>query len=162
MTGKQLSIALIMVLLLTACTGDSGAGESTTTAPTSTTEAPVTSRRETTSTTAAVTSTTHQPTTTTAMASTTTQAEEEPTALITVANGSVDGGGLIEVTQGDEVQIQVISDIVDMAHLHGYDIAADVGPQLVGTIEFVADIPGLFELELEESGLELGRLQVSP
>lgn len=161
MTGKRLVLALPMVLLLTACAGDTVAEESVTTT-TSTADSSVTSEPDATTTRAAVTPTTVQPTTTIAVASTTTEAEAEPTALITVANGNVDGGGLIEVTEGEEVQIQVISDTVDMAHLHGYDIAADVGPDLVGTIEFVADIPGLFELELEESGLELGRLQVSP
>lgn len=147
MTGKRLVLALPMVLLLTACAGDTGAEESITTTI-STAVSPVTSEPDTTTTPAAVTPTT--------------QAEADTTALITVANGNVDGGGLIQVTEGEEVQIQVISDTIDMAHLHGYDIAADVGPKLVGTIEFVADIPGLFELELEESGLELGRLQVSP
>lgn len=153
MKVQRVASGLLAILLLSACVGDTGSDSSTTTPPPVTVETTVTSEPET-------TSTTGQPTTTTT--ATTTQPEDEPTAEITVENGTVDGGGLIEVTLGEELRILVLSDTVDMAHLHGYDIAAGVGPDLVGTLEFTADIPGLFELELEESGLELGTLQVSP
>jgi hypothetical protein len=81
---------------------------------------------------------------------------------VTVTGDQVIGGGRIDVDLGEEVRIVVTSDVEDEAHLHGYDLIAEVGPGLEGVIEFVADIPGIFELELEQSGLELARLQVTP
>ena len=160
MKRKRVSSGLLAILLLSACVADTGFVSSTTTPPPVAAETPITSEPATTSTTD--TPTPGQPTTTTTSPSTTTQSEEEPTGEITVEGSTVEGGGLIDVALGQEVRILVIADTVDMAHLHGYDIAVDVGPDLVGTLEFVADIPGLFELELEDSGLELGTLQVSP
>lgn len=123
------------------------------------------------SSTSQVTSTTTQrPTTTTEQSSvtTTTTSDVTPTSddgtvvEISVDEDQVEGGGQINIDQGTNVRIVVVSDVADEAHLHGYDLTADVGPGAEGVIEFVADIPGIFELELEQSGLELGRLQVAP
>ena len=43
-----------------------------------------------------------------------------------------------------------------------YDIFVDLEPGSTGVIEFVADIPGIFELELESSGVLLADLEVAP
>ncbi len=59
---------------------------------------------------------------------------------------------------GDAVAI--VSDVTDHAHLHGYDVVADVEPGKPAAIRFTAKIPGVFELELEELGKELARIQV--
>lgn len=64
------------------------------------------------------------------------------------------------VGHGTTVRIVVISDQPDEIHLHGYDLAAEVGPGKEGVIEFVADQIGLFELETHESGLILLQLEV--
>lgn len=53
----------------------------------------------------------------------------------------------VTVERGTTVRIVVTSDEPDELHLHGYDLYADVGPGEEGVIEFVADEPGLFELE---------------
>jgi hypothetical protein len=45
-------------------------------------------------------------------------------------------------------------------HVHGYDLTVDTVPGQPVTVEFTADIPGVFEVELEESKLPLTRLQV--
>ncbi len=79
---------------------------------------------------------------------------------ISVSSGSVTGGGRLEVALGDQVTIRVRSDVADEAHLHGYDIHADVGPDVVGEISFEATVPGIFEIELENGGLMLGELVV--
>lgn len=80
---------------------------------------------------------------------------------IEVTGTEVVGGGRISVAVGDDVTILVSADVVDEAHLHGYDLYADIGPGETGTIRFVASIPGVFELELESSGLLLAEVEVS-
>ncbi len=66
------------------------------------------------------------------------------------------------VKQGREVAIVVRSDLSDHIHLHGYDLMADVAPGSPARIQFVADTPGRFELELEDRGLQIADLEVRP
>ena len=69
--------------------------------------------------------------------------------------------GRIEVAKGQTVRITVTGDVADVAHVHGYDKAADLKPGTPVTIEFVADQDGLFEVETHETGLQLCQLVVS-
>jgi hypothetical protein len=66
----------------------------------------------------------------------------------------------VEVAVGDEVILVVSSDKPDEVHVHGYDQTDDVGPKERAEIEFTADIPGVFEVELEEAAQLLFELQV--
>jgi hypothetical protein len=66
------------------------------------------------------------------------------------------------VRRGRDVVIVVRSQLTDHVHLHGYDLMADVGPGKPGRIEFVADAPGGFEIELEDRGLLIAELEVRP
>ena len=66
----------------------------------------------------------------------------------------------VEVAVGDEVILVVSSDKPDEVHVHGYDETDDVGPKERAEIEFTADIPGVFEVELEEAAQLLFELQV--
>jgi hypothetical protein len=65
-----------------------------------------------------------------------------------------------EVALGDKVTIAVTSDASDEIHVHGYNKFKKVEAGQTATISFVANIPGAFEVELEESGLELLELRV--
>lgn len=107
----------------------------------------------------------HTTTSTTDTTSTTpeTSSEAPDGALIeiTVTDGNVEGGGRHEVSVGDTVTIRVTSDVADHVHVHGYDLMADVGPGSQAEITFSADIPGVWEVELEEARLALLELQVS-
>jgi heme/copper-type cytochrome/quinol oxidase subunit 2 len=76
------------------------------------------------------------------------------------AGGSITGGGRRSAALGQAVVIKVTSDIADEVHLHGYDKKADAAPGTVATITFVADKPGIFEVELEKKGLKLFELEV--
>jgi hypothetical protein len=69
--------------------------------------------------------------------------------------------GRIDVAKGQTVRITVTGDVADMAHVHGYDKAANLRPGMPVTIEFVADQDGLFEVETHETGLQLCQLVVS-
>ena len=96
--------------------------------------------------------------------STTTSASINTTDATTIevgyAGGTITGGGKRSAKLGQPVVIKVTSDIADEIHLHGYDKKADAGPGMVATITFVADKPGIFEVELEKKGLKLFELEV--
>lgn len=94
------------------------------------------------------------------------QATEEPTpeALqIEVVGGKVQGGPPdIEVKQGERARFTVTSDVPDHVHVHGYDVLRDVTAGGTARFDFKADIPGVFEIEFEEAGIEVARLRVEP
>ncbi len=80
---------------------------------------------------------------------------------LTVTTGSVSGEtDRVVVELGSEVRIEVTADVADEVHLHGYDLTVDTVPGRPVSVEFTADIPGVFEVELHGSGLLLTRLQV--
>ncbi|MDZ7673887.1 MAG: hypothetical protein U5K30_02290 [Acidimicrobiales bacterium] len=80
---------------------------------------------------------------------------------ITVSGGEVTGGGRHEVALGERVTLRVTSDIDDHVHLHGYDVFQDVAAGEAAELTFEADIPGVFEVELEDSVIQLVELEVS-
>jgi hypothetical protein len=88
---------------------------------------------------------------------------EVTTVRIVVRNGKVAGGlARAEVDQGKTVAIVVRSDIADEVHLHGYDKSVDVTPGKAARLVFVASIPGRFEVELEDRGLQIADIEVRP
>jgi hypothetical protein len=99
-----------------------------------------------------------------ASSSTTTSAPINTTGAVTIevgyAGGSITGGGRRSAALGQAVVIKVTSDVADEVHLHGYDKKADAAPGTVATITFIADKPGIFEVELEKKGLKLFELEV--
>jgi hypothetical protein len=98
-------------------------------------------------------STSGEPTTTTEPAT--------PAVEVRVAGGKVQGGVRREqVRRGDAVVLRVVADVADEVHLHGYDRSADVGPGKPAQISFTADIPGVFEVELEQRRQKLLELEV--
>ena len=112
-----------------------------------------------------VTETTQTQTTTeTDTERTPTTTEEEPTVVrVTVTGGAPDGGIAREtVDKGDRVVLVVSSDVADEVHLHGYDISRDVPAGGTVRIQFTANVPGRFEVELEERGIQVADLTVEP
>ena len=78
-----------------------------------------------------------------------------------VRDGAVAGGvQRAQVPLGADVVLLVDSDVADEVHVHGYDEQADVPAGGTEELRFVADVPGVFEVELERSGVLLVRLQV--
>jgi hypothetical protein len=127
------------VLALAACGGDDGsgtAGATTTTATATTTP-----------------TTTAGPTTTTRPAT--------PVIEVRVAGGKVQGGVRREqVRRGETVVLRVVADVTDHVHLHGYDLMADVAPGKPAEIRFTADLPGVWEVELEDRKQPLLTIEV--
>lgn len=90
-----------------------------------------------------------------------TEADVTITATLTDGEVTLDGDERVEVAVGDVVMLMISSDVAEEAHLHGYDILAEVGPDKDGMILFTADTPGRFEIEFETSGKFIAELTVS-
>ena len=155
---RWLALAVALAVTAVAC-GDSAstttggsvppATEATPTTVPATTEPPQTTSS----------TTTTAPTTT--MAPTTTALDK-----VVIVAGYVSGdvqveSDRVEVSLDSTVEIQVTGDLAEEVHVHGYDYFADIEPGQLATITFVADIPGIFEVELEDSRLLLFELEVS-
>lgn len=81
---------------------------------------------------------------------------------LTVAGGQVTGDtGRVEIPVGTTVRLTVTADAADQVHVHGFDLTQAVTPGQATQLEFVADQPGMFEVELHDAGSVLTRLQVS-
>ena len=78
---------------------------------------------------------------------------------VTVDGDEVSGDTEATVATGTDVTIEVTSDADDRIHVHGYDLYGEISDGS-GTVEFTADIPGVFEVELEEAGTILVELTV--
>jgi hypothetical protein len=140
MTVRILAVAALACVALAAA----GCGDDETAAPTAT----------------QAEQTTPVETTTTAPA--TTPAPQATTLTIVVNQGRPQGGiKTFTVKKGDRVALVVHSDTGDSVHLHGYNIERPL-QNGTGTIRFTATVPGRFEIELHESDVLLGNLQVEP
>lgn len=101
-------------------------------------------------------------TTSTSEATTTTlPAGADQVIEVAVVGQSVENGGRHEVAVGDTVALVITSDVDDEIHVHGYDLYADIGPAGPATVLVEATIPGVWEVELHDSGLLLVELAVS-
>ncbi len=176
--------AVAVAALAWAAAGCGGPGEETNAVPpatvtaVTTTTVPTTAAPTTTAppatvaatTTTAVTTTTTVPTTaaptTTAAPATTVAptAAPQPAGTIIdleVTDGQIAGGARREAARlGEEVTIRVIGNSADHVHVHGYDLFLHL-TEGAGELVFTADIPGVFEIELEEAGITLIQLEVS-
>lgn len=91
-----------------------------------------------------------------------------PTPSLRTITVSVEGGATANtdrtetVRRGERIRIEVTADVTDEVHVHTYDVLADVAPGRPAVLELTADIPGVHEVELEESGLGLFDLRVEP
>ena len=82
---------------------------------------------------------------------------------IVVSKGRrVSGPEVIQVVEGDDVELQVTSDRADELHLHGYDLHLSLKPDQPGMLAFKAEHSGRFDYELHHAHLALGALEVQP
>jgi len=81
---------------------------------------------------------------------------------VSIVGGDVQGGVRREkVALNSEVTIRVTSDVADELHVHTYDLKVDLVPGRAADLTFLARIPGVFEVELEERGKKVLELEVS-
>jgi hypothetical protein len=145
--GRLIALLVAVVVFvagfaLASCGGDGGGDTTETTTQTETT-----------------TGTTTETTTTTTMVE-----PPGPTVVRVRVVGGAPKGGIVRKTvkQGDRLVIVVTSDVADHVHLHGYDIMRDVAPGKTARIRFRAKVPGRFEVELEDRGVQIASLTVEP
>jgi hypothetical protein len=82
---------------------------------------------------------------------------------IRVVNAKPVGGiAKIDVKKGDRVRFTVVSDVGDEIHVHGYDFMKDVQAGGRISFNFLANITGTFEIELENRKEQIARLKVEP
>ncbi len=80
---------------------------------------------------------------------------------VEVKDGKPVGGVKREAVElGEVVRIVVTSDVADEVHLHGYDESVDAQAGGETILEFTADIPGVFEVELEEREEKILEIEV--
>jgi hypothetical protein len=103
-------------------------------------------------------------TTTTTRTTTTRPKPAGPTPIRIVIRGGRVIGGLerARLARGERAVLIVRADVSDHVHLHGYDIMQDVGPGAPARLRFRATIPGRFEVELEDRGLQIAQIEVRP
>jgi hypothetical protein len=143
----RMAILTGIVVLVVAC----GGGDAATTTTSTTTTVPTTTTEPTTTTTMATTTSTLAVTTTTAQA-----------IDVTVVAGAVEGPGTVSVAVGDQVSVWVLSDVDAEIHVHGYDVFFEAPPGVPTEVTLTADVPGIFEVELEQTHTPLFALEVTP
>ncbi len=86
---------------------------------------------------------------------------EVPTILI---KGGQPVGGVekLDFNNGDTIRFKVDSDVSGEIHFHGYDIAENV--EAGGSVSFVvpATIEGIFEVEIEDTAVQIAEVTVNP
>jgi heme/copper-type cytochrome/quinol oxidase subunit 2 len=138
--GIAAAIAIVAVVLLLATGGDDDEQEAAATpTPTATATATATAEPD---------------------ASATATPTETPTPGIPTLTG--DGVTKLEFEEGDEIRFRVRADVTDHVHVHGYDLMKDVSPGKPVTFAFPATITGIFEIEFEDAGQQIGQLRVDP
>ncbi len=141
-------------LLMVACSSGSASPSSTSTSATEGVTITETTVRP------AVTTSTVVSTTTTAAPGTTTTTASASLIEVVVAGGEIETDLRHEVPLGETVAISVTSDVADEVHVHTYDVVAEVSAGGTVVLEFEATIPGIFEVELESSRLQILELVV--
>jgi type IV secretory pathway VirB10-like protein len=68
----------------------------------------------------------------------------------------------LQGTEGETVRFRARSATDDEVHVHGYDLSEDAPAGQTITMSFKATITGIFEIEFENAGKEIGKLTVEP
>ena len=81
---------------------------------------------------------------------------------ITIRGGQATGDtGRVTVPLGTPVTLSVTSDVADEISVHGYDRKAKIPAGGTISVSFTTNAPGVFDVELEESNLQLLQLHVT-
>lgn len=81
----------------------------------------------------------------------------------TISKGAVSPNAeRVEVKAGTTIKITATSDMKDTVHVHGYDKALELSPGKSGTMEFLADTTGEFEIESHGTDKLIFQLVVQP
>jgi cytoskeletal protein RodZ len=94
---------------------------------------------------------------------TSTTTPEPEIQTVRVVDGKPQGGiKTLSFKKDDQVRFKVQSDTADEIHVHGYDLKKDVSAGGSVQFAFTGDIEGRFEVELENAGVQIANLEVTP
>jgi hypothetical protein len=150
---RTAALAAVPFLLLAACGDDDPATTPTSAAP---------------STTAPVVTTTSATPSLTASGGPGCPIQTAPDPAATVVTASVIAKKVtapsrsVTVKVGSKVRVAITTDVADEVHVHTYDLKEDVAAGCTSAIDFVANIPGTVEVELEDAGLEVLEIKATP
>lgn len=83
------------------------------------------------------------------------------TIALAVSGGKVTPAvGRVEVERGTMVRLVVTADVADELHVHGYDKDVELRAGRPVTLHWVADLPGVFDVETHRTGTVLVQLMV--
>jgi hypothetical protein len=83
--------------------------------------------------------------------------------LIEVKDGEPVGGVKeLSFESGDEIEFRVEADAPAEVHFHGYNLSMDVAPGNPVTFKVPAEVEGIFEVELEETAVQIAEIEVTP
>lgn len=115
---------------------------------------------ETSPTSTSVVSTTSLPEPTTTSTTAPATASTTPEIDVEFVDGDVVGPDVLEVELGESVDIWIRSDLDDEVHVHGYDLVYELGAGEPFHLSFVADVPGIFEVEVHTGHTHLFDIEV--
>ena len=91
-----------------------------------------------------------------------TAVSEKAISLVVRNNEIASGNEIINLNEDDTVILTISSDVNEELHIHGYDTSVQLKSDIPVQLTFTASMSGRFPYELEESGTELGAIQVQP
>ncbi len=74
----------------------------------------------------------------------------------------VSGPAVIQVREGDDVELKITTDHDDELHVHGYDLHLSLKANVPAMLAFRAEHSGRFDYELHHAHADLGALEVQP
>jgi hypothetical protein len=74
----------------------------------------------------------------------------------------VEGLDTLSVRAGETVRFEVETDVAAEVHVHGYDLTFQTAPDEELLVEFVADVTGIFEVEIHGTDLHILDIEVTP
>ena len=165
---RSFVVLALFAVAVAACSEGATDATSTSATSTTTTTAAEPSTTTTTEATSPSTTSTGAPSTTTTTTTTTATSTttERPGPKVVLIAIEIAGGQVVvgedeyEVERDSVVELLVTADVTEEVHVHGYDEFIDLVPGESGSVTFTASIPGIFEVELEGSGLLLFDLVV--
>jgi plastocyanin len=80
---------------------------------------------------------------------------------VELTDGEVFGPATFSVAVGDTVDIWVLSDVDDEMHVHGYELVHQLEAGVPFHLSFLADVPGIFEVEVHTGHTLLFKVEVS-
>jgi FtsP/CotA-like multicopper oxidase with cupredoxin domain len=100
---------------------------------------------------------------TTTITATTPAPAAQFTTIVVKGGKPVGGVKTITVRKGDQVRIEVTSpDTTSEIHLHGYDVKRELKAGDSVRFSFVANAEGIFEMELEQTAVQIAKIVVEP